>query len=167
MKIYLFGMTGAGKSTFGRQLALKFKYPFLDLDEYIVSETNKTIPQIFEEGGESLFREIEKKHLHQASENKTDIVIATGGGTPCFFDNMEFMNEQGSTIFLNISAQEIATRLAKANNEHRPMLKDKSANEIELFIAEKLAERIKFYQESQVEILDPNINLEYLRGMLF
>ena len=157
MNIYLVGMMGAGKSTFGRQLAKHLQYNFIDLDDAIVKETGKSIETIFQESGETSFREIEKEVLHKTSQNNQNKVIATGGGAPCFYDNMEYMNENGITIFLNISADEIAERLSKSDNNHRPIIKNKNKEELEI--------RIPFYEKSKIEILNPDINLDYLKGM--
>ena len=166
MVIYLIGMMGAGKSTFGKQLAQYLHYPFIDLDEAIVHHEGKSIEQLFASVGENGFRAIEQIALHRESTVQENKVIATGGGTPCFFDNMAYMNTTGCTIFLNISAAEIANRLSKANNHHRPLLKDKSKEEIQAFITQKLAERIPFYEEAEVEIMDPNMDLGLLKGMI-
>ena len=159
-------MMGAGKSTFGKQLANYLNYPFVDLDEEIVKHENLSIEKIFEQTGEAGFRKIEQTALHRASNSSTNKIIATGGGTPCFFDNMEYMNNHGCTIFLNIAPSEIAKRLSKANNSHRPLLQGKSTTEIELFINSKLQERISFYEQAEVEIMDPNMDLGLLKGMI-
>ena len=166
MIIYLIGMMGAGKSTFGKQLATYLNFPFVDLDEAIVQHEGKTIAQLFETLGENGFRLIEQKVLQIESNTTTNKIIATGGGTPCFFDNMAYMNTTGCTLFLNIGAAEIANRLSKANNQHRPLLKDKSKEEIQEFITQKLAERISFYEEAQVEIMDPTMDLGLLKGVI-
>ena len=121
---------------------------------------------MFETLGENGFRLIEQKVLQIESNTTTNKIIATGGGTPCFFDNMAYMNTTGCTLFLNIAAAEIANRLCKANNQHRPLLKDKSKEEIQEFITQKLAERISFYEEAQVEIMDPTMDLGLLKGVI-
>lgn len=166
MIIYLIGMMGSGKSTFGKQLAAYLNFTFVDLDESIVLHEGLSISQIFEKSGEDGFRIVEQNALKRESVSETNKVIATGGGTPCFFDNMAFMNDSGCTLFLNIPASEIAKRLSIADNSHRPLLQNKSYEEIEMFIKQKLQERILFYEEAEVEIMDPNIDLGWLKGMI-
>jgi len=166
MIIYLVGMMGAGKSTFGKQLAAYLNYEFVDLDDAIVAHEGKSIEQIFAESGENSFRLAEQNALHRETNAGENKVIATGGGAPCFFDNMDYMNSNGCTIFLNIAPKEIAKRLSKSNNAHRPLLLNKSAEEIEIFISDKLKERIMFYEESEVEILDSEVNMDWLLGLI-
>src|SRR5680860_1043366 len=102
MRIYLIGYMGCGKSTLGRRLSNYLGLQFVDMDHYIEERNCKTIPQIFKEEGEVEFRKKERKALEELSEF-TDIVIATGGGAPCFFDNVELMNKSGHTVYLNLS----------------------------------------------------------------
>lgn len=116
--------------------------------------------------GENGFRLAEQNALHKVSASTENQVVATGGGAPCFFDNMDYMNNHGCTIFLNIPSSEIANRLSKANNAHRPLLLNKSKEEIEIFISQKLNERISFYEQAEMEIMDADINLDWIKGMI-
>lgn len=167
MIVYLVGITGAGKSTFGEKFAQVLEYDFVDLDIYIEKKAGKTIAQIFDLQGEIGFRQLEKEALHEVSKLENTLV-ATGGGTPCFFDNMDFMNETGHTVFLNIHPEIVAERLAKSNNTHRPMLAGKSKDEILQFVRQKLDERIDFYEQATMEVLDDNlVDFRMLKSMIF
>ena len=160
MIIYLIGMMGAGKSTFGKQLATYLNFPFVDLDEAIVQHEGKTIAQLFETLGENGFRLAEQKVLQIESNTTANKIIATGGGTPCFFDNMAYMNTTGCTLFLNIAAAEIANRLSKANNQHRPLLKDKSKKSTKDMKGEieELVSSDGSMTNSKIPILDPRLH---------
>ncbi|MDO5447936.1 MAG: shikimate kinase [Prevotellaceae bacterium] len=142
-RIFFVGYMGAGKTTFGRALAKDLNLDFYDLDSYISSRRHSLIPQIFEEKGADEFRKIERDLLHEVAwfEN---VVVSCGGGTPCFFDNIEFMNSQGETFYLKTSVEEILKHLQNTRTE-RPLLKGKSGKELEDFINAQLAEREPFY----------------------
>ncbi len=164
MRIYLIGYMGSGKSTLGRRLSKHTGLQFADMDNYIEERNYKTIPQIFAEEGEEEFRKKERKALQELSEF-TDIVIATGGGAPCFFDNMELMNNTGKTIYLNIHPSVLADRLLKSKTE-RPLIKGKSKSELVEFIDETLQKRNEFYQKAHFQITRPNTNLDELMKLL-
>ena len=99
VRIFLTGYMGAGKTTLGKAFARKMNVPFVDLDWYIEERFHKTVGELFTERGETGFRELERNMLHEVAEFE-NVVISTGGGAPCFFDNMEFMNRVGKTVFL-------------------------------------------------------------------
>ncbi len=164
MRIYLIGYMGCGKSTLGRRLSKYLGVQFVDMDHYIEKRNYKTIPQIFEEEGEAEFRKKEQKALHELSEF-SDIVIATGGGAPCFFDNIEVMNNSGTTIYLNIAPEILADRLLKSKTE-RPLIKGKSRKELVAFIDENLAKRNEFYKQAKFQITKPDIDLDELKNMI-
>lgn len=147
MKIYLIGFMGAGKSVVGKRLARRLGLNFTDLDIEIESKEGKTIAEIFEQEGEDRFRELESQYLRQIPKGSVEI-IAAGGGTPCFHNNMEYMNENGVTIYLEVSVKKLSVRL-KSEVGHRPLLAKKSEDELKSFIASKLKERKAFYQQSQ------------------
>jgi shikimate kinase len=143
LRIYLIGMMGVGKTTLGRQLANQFNYSFLDLDKDIEEYEGRTVQQIFDESGESYFREAEHKALERTID-KTHIIIATGGGTPCFFDHMKWINEHGASIYLKANAAFIASRVTK-NKDKRPLLRGLNIDELEPFIEKILVLREPYY----------------------
>lgn len=145
-RIILIGFMGAGKTTLGRALAKALGLTFIDLDNYIELRYCKSINQIFAERGEDGFRNIERTLLHEVCEFE-DVIISSGGGTPCFFDNIDYMNAQGTTIYLQVPNDRLLTRLKIARNR-RPLLKDKNDEEIEQFIAEQIQRREPFYTKA-------------------
>lgn len=164
MRIYLIGYMGCGKSTLGRRLSKHLGLQFIDMDHYIEERNCKTIPQIFAEEGETEFRKKERRALEELTEF-TDIVIATGGGAPCFFDNIDLMNKTGETIYLNINPKILADRLMKSKTE-RPLIKGKSRDELVAFIDDTLKKRNEFYLQAKHQITQPDIDLEYLENMI-
>ena len=128
IRIFLIGYMGAGKTTLGKAFAREMGLTFIDLDWYIEERFHKTVSQLFTERTEDGVRELEKKMLHEVAEFE-DVVIATGGGTPCFFDNVEYMNQQGETVFLNVSLKVLFQRL-KIAKQQRPLLAKKSDEEL-------------------------------------
>lgn len=164
MRIYLIGYMGSGKSHLGRKFSKYLGVEFVDMDHYIEERNCKTIPQIFAEEGEAEFRKKERKALKELSLF-TDIVIATGGGAPCFFDNMDLMNKSGKTIYLNIDPKILANRLLKSKTE-RPLIKGKSREELVVFIDKMLKMRNNFYSKAKFQITQPDINLDELKKMI-
>ena len=164
MRIYLIGYMGCGKSTLGRRLSEYLGLQFVDMDHYIEMRNHKTIPQIFAEEGEPEFRKKERKALEELSEF-TDTVIATGGGAPCFFDNVDLMNETGKTIYLNIDPAILAERLLKSKTE-RPLIQGKSREELITFIDETLKKRNRYYKQAKYEITKPDIDLKIVKEMI-
>ena len=148
MRIYLLGFMGSGKSFSGKRLAEKFGMSFIDLDDYIKEKEGRTIREIFEKEGEDYFRKIEKECLHEMGERELTI-ISTGGGTPCFFDNIKWMNENGVTVFLETSVEILSNRLFD-EMQKRPLLKGFSKEELKNFIEKKLEERNPFYHQTQI-----------------
>ena len=145
-RIILIGFMGSGKTTLGRALAKALGLTFIDLDNYIELRHCKSINQIFAERGEEGFRNIERNLLHEVCEFE-DVIISSGGGTPCFFDNIDYMNAQGTTIYLQVPNDRLLTRL-KIARSRRPLLKDKNDEEIEQFIAEQMQRREPFYTKA-------------------
>ena len=146
IRIYLIGYMGAGKTTLGKAFAQAMGLTFVDLDWYIEERYHQTIRQLFDAYGEQGFREMERKVLHEASEFE-NVVISAGGGTPCFFDNMEFMNQTGQTVFLKASDDVLFQRLKVARRQ-RPLLANKTDEELKEFIHEGLAHRDPFYSKA-------------------
>lgn len=146
--IFLIGFMGCGKSHWGRLLAENLGLPFQDLDDLITSRTGKSIPEIFTQNGESRFRQLE----HEALQSLTGIppsVIATGGGTPCFYDHMEWMNRNGLSIYLKTAPSVLAERL-RNDKTIRPLLTEVKDSDLKAFIAEKLKEREAFYSQAEL-----------------
>jgi len=164
MRIYLIGYMGCGKSTLGRKLSEHLRLQFVDMDHYIEERNCKTIPQIFSEEGEAEFRKKERKALEELSEF-TDIVIATGGGAPCFFDNIDLMNKTGKTIYLNIDPKILADRLLKSKTE-RPLIKGKSRDELVTFIDDTLKKRNEFYLQAAYQITEPDVDLDFVKTLI-
>jgi shikimate kinase len=150
MKVYLIGMPGAGKSTLGRELATILNYAFFDLDAEIEKVASLTIPQIFKVNGEAFFRELESKILKTLSFSAEKAVIATGGGTPCFYNNLEFMNAHGLTIYLMASPDTLANRLIKTDLAGRPLFQERTKDDLHHFLAETLVNRATFYEQAGI-----------------
>jgi shikimate kinase len=147
VRIFLVGYMGAGKTTLGKALAQKLDLSFIDMDGFIENRFRKTIRDLFETQGETGFRELERKMLHEVAEFES-VIISTGGGTPCFFDNMDFMNQKGNTVFLEVPPDILFSRLRMASIS-RPVLKGKTDEEMRTFIFRTLEERIPFYMQAQ------------------
>jgi len=147
MRIFLIGFMGCGKSTMGRALAASLDMTFIDLDTYLEERYFKTFNLIFAEEGEANFRLKERKVLEEVSAFD-QVIIATGGGAPCFFDNMELMNNSGFCIFLDVEIDSLVYRLIHAKTE-RPLIKGKSPEELRHFIEELMQKRRPFYEKAQ------------------
>jgi shikimate kinase len=145
-RIFLLGYMGAGKTTLGRAYAKAMGLDFIDLDWYIEGRYHKSVGQIFAERGEDGFRQLEQMMLHEVGEFD-DVVISVGGGTPCFFDNMAYMNTQGQTVYLDVSVDVLFRRL-KIAKAKRPLLKDKTDEELRAFINTALENRAPFYEQA-------------------
>ncbi|MEA4937150.1 Shikimate kinase [bioreactor metagenome] len=143
-RIFLVGYMGSGKTTMGKLLAQQLGLSFLDLDAYIEGKHHRTISQIFDKEGESGFREIEKKCLHEVADFE-NVVVATGGGAPCFFDNMTYMNQKGITLYLKMTINQLSKRLSSSKAGVRPLIANKNKEELYQFISEGLAKREDFY----------------------
>ena len=146
-RIILIGYMGAGKTTIGKALSKELGIIFYDLDWYIESRMRKTVSEIFAERGEEGFRKIEYNMLHEVAEFE-DVIISCGGGTPCFFDNMDYLNQQGLTVYLKAEPEVLYKHLRMAKVE-RPLLKGKSKEELLTFIKEQLEKREPFYTKAR------------------
>ena len=171
-RIILIGYMGAGKTTVGKALAKDTGLQFYDLDWYIESRRRKTVAQLFAEEGEEGFRQIEHNMLHEVGEFE-DVIISCGGGTPCFFDNIDYMNRQAQVVYLRCSPEVLRSHLLMGKTE-RPLLKGKSPEELIDFIQSQLALREPFYSKAQytldVSLMDNyekiKITIEQLKDML-
>lgn len=164
MKIFLVGLMGSGKSYWTKQLAKKYKTGGYDLDYLIEVKEEKTIAEIFTEDGEDYFRKVESTVLKWFAEKKT-YVLATGGGAPCFFDNMDWMNKQGITIWLDEPLTAIAARLAP-EKEHRPLIAKLSDSELLAFLEKQRESRLPFYSSAQIHLQDQTITPDSFKKAL-
>lgn len=153
-KIYLLGFMGCGKSTFGKKLAKKLDWTFVDMDDFIESQEGMTIGELFKAKGESYFRLLESQVLKD-SASWSNTIISTGGGAPCFHDNISIINKQGISVYINLPAKVLVDRL-KGEKTKRPLLASLNDEEMLRFVESKLSERAIYYEQAQV-------NFEYLK----
>ncbi len=161
MKIYLIGFMASGKTTIGLELAKKLNYEFIDLDEFIEQKHNKTIKQIFEQKGEDHFRTLENEALRDVSSIDGNILIASGGGTSCFYNSIDFMNKTGLTIYIKVDVGELVTRLIESKTD-RPLLWGKTPQELNDYILRVLNEREKYYEKAKITIESSSIIIDQL-----
>ena len=165
-RIFLIGMMGAGKTTLGRQLAGRLGYTFVDLDDYIVRREGSSIAQLFEQVGQEGFRQKERQALEAVVQQYDQAVIATGGGAPCFFDNMAFINLHGTSIFLDAPADELAQRLLLTDLSERPLLAQKNETELKDFIVKTLAARRVYYEQASHTLTGKRYNIDQLESLV-
>ncbi len=160
-KVYIIGFMGSGKTTTGMKLAGLLGWPFIDLDRSIEEETGLAIPEIFSRHGEEWFRKVESETLKSLRSLKNR-VISTGGGTPCYGDNMDYMLETGLTLYLKLTPGQLKSRLSGTDGE-RPLIKDLGDEDLLSFIEEKLAIREKWYNRAELNFngFDTNVRLIY------
>lgn len=154
-RIYLVGFMGSGKSTAGKRLAKMLGYRFTDLDKMIEHQYKTSIPLLFEKYDEHAFRLIEQRTLHE-TKALTKTIIATGGGTPAHFDNMNFILQNGLTIYIELSPKALSNRLSNAKKK-RPLIKKANSDEITTIINEKLSEREAFYKKAHLTVQGINL----------
>lgn len=159
-KIFLIGYMGSGKSTAGKKLATKLGFEFIDLDQYVETECGKKVEQIFADSGESEFRAQEHNALKKIV-NLNNVVVACGGGTPCYYGNMELMNNNGTTIYLKMSTDALTNRLLNAKG-HRPLIANKTEAELHSYIAEHLEKREDFYHQANYIVKGKDLNIDEL-----
>lgn len=158
--LFLIGFMGSGKTTYGRLLAQALDMPFVDLDEALEQEHGMKVVELFEAWGETRFRREERLMLRSVAGN-APLVVATGGGTACFFDNMDFMNEVGETLYMRTSVRELKSRLI-FSKEDRPLLRGKTDAELKQYIAETLEKREVYYLKAQYILDTDNLNAHNL-----
>ena len=146
-RVIIIGYMGSGKTTLGRALSRSLHLPFYDLDWYIEMRYHRTVAQLFAEKGEEGFRELERNMLHEAAEFE-DIVLSCGGGTPCFFDNMDYIRSVGESVYLKATPEVLAQHL-KMRKVERPLLQGKSEDELLDFIRTSLKEREPYYLKAE------------------
>lgn len=155
MRLFLIGLPGTGKSFWAAKLAEKHQLAYTDLDQYIEERSGHSIKEIFEEKGEQAFRQIESESLETITTEQPNIIIACGGGTPCFGNNMELMNTSGTTVFLNAPLERITENLLSSKElEKRPLFKNLSKpEEVGIYLKDLLNKRIKCYKKARYEII--------------
>lgn len=156
---------GSGKTTLGKKLANKLGYQFVDLDEAIEQHEQKSIVSIFENQGEDFFRTIESKMLDEILTTTSNVVLSVGGGTPCYFNNMELINKQATSIYLKYNLGMLYSRLISAKTK-RPLIAKKSDEELKEFIQKILLERERFYDQSNIIVEGNNITTEIILHQL-
>jgi shikimate kinase len=149
-RIYIIGFMGSGKTTAGKKLAASFGWEFIDLDEEIEQIAGKTIPDIFSSSGEEYFRKLETEVLTSLI-TRENTIISTGGGTPCYGLNMDFMLDTGLVIYIKMTPAQLKSRL-EGSSGSRPLLNNKTGIELQQFISDKLTEREKYYLKASVVI---------------
>ena len=149
-RIILIGYMGSGKTTIGKALSKETGMMFYDMDWYIENRMRKSVSQIFAEKGEEGFRKIEYNMLHEVAEFE-DVIISCGGGTPCFFDNIDYLNQQGDVCYLKTTPEVLYKHLLMAKVE-RPLLKNKTPEELVAYITEHLKEREPFYSKARYSV---------------
>lgn len=162
--VYLTGFMGSGKTTVGKKLAAQLNYTFIDLDSYIEQQEGRSISELFNEHGENYFREVEHQCL-QTLLKLEKLVVACGGGTPCFYDAMQQMNEHGITIYLEMNVLAIFNRL-KQGRMQRPLIEGKSDEALRQYIDEKLKEREPLYLQAQIVVPAIDLNISELKNKI-
>jgi shikimate kinase len=163
-KVYIIGFMGSGKTTAGKKLAAVLGWPFFDLDKKIEEIAGKSIPDIFSQDGENYFRTIESEAL-KTIEYETDAVVSTGGGTPCYSDNMDFMLKTGLTVYLKLNPLQLLSRLSGSKGE-RPLIKNMGREELLSFIEEKLHSRELWYNRAIIIIEGIDVDIKSLSSIV-
>jgi shikimate kinase len=164
MKYFLVGFMGCGKTTWGRKLAAKLGYEFIDLDHALEAKAGMSIAEYFSSFGEDAFRQLESDVLKQ-TEYPENVVVSTGGGLPCFFDHMSWMNNNGQTLYIKLSPKTLADRLENSKTV-RPVLQGKKGEELVEFITGKLAEREGYYLQASHIIDGIDLSVEKLEVVI-
>lgn len=150
MIVFLIGMPACGKTTIGKRLAKKLQFTFLDLDNHLVDKENSSVSKIFSEKGETFFRELEHKYLTEISATNTNCIVSTGGGTPCFHNNVVFMKSAGKVIYIKPEPETLFLRLKQDNK--RPLFAGLSEIEVKEKLFFLLQQREKFYLQAHYQI---------------
>ena len=157
---------GCGKTHWGKLISEKLQIPFFDLDEQIVASEGRSINDIFATEGEEYFRLKEKEVLYMISESHESFVMATGGGTPCFFNNIDYMNKSGVTVWFHCSTDCLFGRLVK-EKEKRQLIRSLTDEQLRSYIIKKYADRKIFYQQADVLIDDDGVSLQKVIDDIF
>ena len=159
-RVFLIGFMGCGKTSWGKKLAAGLGYDFIDLDQVLEAQVGCTIAEYFASHGEEAFRKLESEVLKQ-TEYPENVIISTGGGLPCFFDHMDWMNSHGQTLYIQLSPRGLASRLENAKTP-RPVLQGKKGEELVELIEHKLAERESFYLQATHHVDGIDMSVENL-----
>lgn len=165
MRIFLIGFMGSGKTHWGTRIAEKLQIPFYDLDAVIVNAEGMSISEIFAIKGEEYFRYMEKQTLEDLVSREEHFVLSAGGGTPCFFNNIEFMKKNGKVLWLNTSLEVLNQRLLK-EKKTRPLLRNINEAGLRAYIIRKLSERKMYYEQADLMVHEETMELEHLIGLL-
>ncbi|HEX5654034.1 MAG TPA: shikimate kinase [Chitinophagaceae bacterium] len=157
---------GSGKTHWGKLLSQKLNLPFFDLDEQVVTHEGKPIAEIFADSGEEYFRLLEKDTLHIISESHDSFVMACGGGSPCYFNNIDYMNRQGTTVWINTPIEVLYQRLI-GEKEQRPLIRGLSDEQLRGFIIKKFSDRKIYYEQASVMMEEEPVELEKLIEKVF
>ncbi|HEX6192572.1 MAG TPA: shikimate kinase [Chitinophagaceae bacterium] len=166
MKIFLIGFMGSGKTYWGQLLSQKINLPFFDLDEQVITHEGKPINEIFADKGEEYFRLVEKDTLHIITESHDSFVMACGGGSPCYFNNVDYMNRSGTTVWINTPMDVLFKRLT-AEKEARPLIRKLSDDQLKGFITKKFADRKIYYEQADVKMDEEPLQLDKLIEKIF
>ena len=166
MKIFLIGFMGSGKTHWGRKLSAKLNIPFYDLDSVLVEKEGRSVADIFAGKGEEYFRFAENEMLESLTGAQESFILSCGGGTPCFFNNIEFMKKHGKVVWLNTSVDMLTERLGRERSS-RPLLADVAEGDLRRHIVLKLSQRRMYYQQADVVVSEESTTLEELIKLLF
>ena len=153
MRYFVVGYMACGKTTYAKRLAEREGLRFVDLDAAVEERAGRCIAELFAEGGEARFRELERQVLREVAEREDDFVMATGGGTPCFFDNMDYMNSRGETLFLDTPVEVLVERLRRGRKS-RPLLAGIADGELREFVTRHRASRLAFYLKAKHKTIE-------------
>lgn len=166
LKIVLVGLPGSGKTTFAKALAEQLNFKWIDLDDFIEKKSSLKISDIFNREGEGKFREMESFYLREVLTDSEGFVLSTGGGAPCFNDNMDLINENAVSVYLEVSLEEIMKRLSKDQLGKRPMFAGLGEGEVILKLKNLLASRESYYLQSKIKLSGDDISTEQLMSEL-
>jgi shikimate kinase len=166
MKIFLIGFMGSGKTHWGHLLSEKLGIRFFDLDEQVTEHAGRSIPEIFATDGEEQFRLMEKDALYIITESHDSFVMACGGGSPCYFNNIEYMNKAGVTVWINTPLETLHSRLV-GEKQKRPLIKDLSDEQLRGFIQKKFSDRRIYYEQATISIEEEPLLLDSLIEKIF
>ncbi len=166
MKIFLIGFMGSGKTHWGSQLGEKLGIRFFDLDEQVTENAGKSVVELFAELGEEQFRLMEKDALYIITESHDSFVMACGGGTPCYFNNIDYMKQAGTVVWINTPAELLFERLI-GEKEKRPLIKSLSDDQLRSFISKKYADRKIYYEQADIILDEQPLQVDLLIEKIF